>query len=162
MRQLARRYEMKAPAMSPAPPAGAGRAPRSVESARTRRIFTKSAPAKYLITAIIFPTTTVARLKACMVHQVNTVFGAYDSDTAFDLSGEKEFRQANWLLVGNGKTVERLAVCMSKTSESRRVVEFASKLRRQDSNLNSQNQNLMCCRLHHDGSVRPAVKPRPL
>ncbi len=24
-------------------------------------------------------------------------------------------------------------------------------LRRQDSNLNSQNQNLMCCRLHHDG-----------
>jgi hypothetical protein len=27
----------------------------------------------------------------------------------------------------------------------------ASKLRRQDSNLNSQNQNLMCCRLHHDG-----------
>jgi hypothetical protein len=25
-------------------------------------------------------------------------------------------------------------------------------LRRQDSNLNSQNQNLMCCRLHHDGS----------
>jgi hypothetical protein len=37
-----------------------------------------------------------------------------------------------------------------------------SKLRRQDSNLNSQNQNLMCCRLHHDGSVRPAVKPRQL
>jgi hypothetical protein len=26
-------------------------------------------------------------------------------------------------------------------------------LRRQDSNLNSQNQNLMCCRLHHDGSL---------
>ena len=26
-------------------------------------------------------------------------------------------------------------------------------LRRQDSNLNSQNQNLMCCRLHHDGLV---------
>jgi hypothetical protein len=36
-------------------------------------------------------------------------------------------------------------------ARSRRVVEFASKLRRQDSNLNSQNQNLMCCRLHHDG-----------
>ena len=33
----------------------------------------------------------------------------------------------------------------------RNVVEFSSKLRRQDSNLNSQNQNLMCCRLHHDG-----------
>jgi hypothetical protein len=33
----------------------------------------------------------------------------------------------------------------------RRMVDYASKLRRQDSNLNYQNQNLMCCRLHHDG-----------
>ena len=32
-----------------------------------------------------------------------------------------------------------------------RLVKCALKLRRQDSNLNSQNQNLMCCRLHHDG-----------
>ena len=32
------------------------------------------------------------------------------------------------------------------------------KLRRQDSNLNCLNQNQRCCRLHHDGSLRPAVK----
>ena len=38
------------------------------------------------------------------------------------------------------------------------------KLRRQDSNLNSQNQNLMCCRLHHDGpriSGEPIGRRRP-
>jgi hypothetical protein len=32
-------------------------------------------------------------------------------------------------------------------------------LRRQDSNLNSQNQNLMCCRLHHDG---PRISGEPI
>ena len=40
----------------------------------------------------------------------------------------------------------------------------ASKLRRQDSNLNSQNQNLMCSRLHHDGpriSGEPIGRRRP-
>ncbi len=31
------------------------------------------------------------------------------------------------------------------------VQRCRTQLRRQDSNLNSQNQNLMCCRLHHDG-----------
>jgi hypothetical protein len=33
-----------------------------------------------------------------------------------------------------------------------------AELRRQDSNLNCLNQNQKCCRLHHDGSLRPAVK----
>ena len=33
-----------------------------------------------------------------------------------------------------------------------------AELRRQDSNLNYLNQNQKCCRLHHDGSLRPAVK----
>ena len=40
----------------------------------------------------------------------------------------------------------------------RKGIELTLKLRRQDSNLNCLNQNQKCCRLHHDGSLRPPVK----
>jgi hypothetical protein len=58
--------------------------------------------------------------------------------------------------------------CTSRLPERRagadrqKVIEIISELRRQDSNLNYLNQNQRCCRLHHDGLLRPAAKPRPL
>ena len=52
--------------------------------------------------------------------------------------------------------------CMARATSNAADLRPGSKLRRQDSNLNCLNQNQKCCRLHHDGSSRPAVKPRPL
>ena len=50
-----------------------------------------------------------------------------------------------------GWTCCRATRCATRTTSDAAAVRRESKLRRQDSNLNSQNQNLMCCRLHHDG-----------
>ena len=53
--------------------------------------------------------------------------------------------------------------CASASRRAARGLAFCAPsrrsevLRRQDSNLNSQNQNLMCCRLHHDGRCQPVT-----
>ena len=59
---------------------------------------------------------------------------------------------------GHSPVLARELACRGRSRQpiSARSASFAQ-LRRQDSNLNYLNQNQRCCRLHHDGLIKPVM-----